>query len=438
MVGLLEKADVFQASPSTGTLVPLAEMVLELSRKLESSIQAPTFQNDTLSNLDPQLNEVRKSLIDTSSVLNALARGALGPFGRVQTIAGTHHTDQSSLHFIYRFRIPHAVPLDDTISFTDLAAKVNVDELTLTRLLRHAMNNHFFCEPQVGYIGHTIDTRLLATDSTLFDYVGCVLEDLRPASLHLPDAIEKWPGSEEPNQTGFNVACNTDLPLYRYLMQSPERIRRASALMTQVTQTISRSGKAVAAAYPWQALCAGSTIVDVGGGNGHLSVALANEHPHLKFVVQDLPGVSAQGEKELPSELKESGRVSFMPHDFFQEQPLKDAAAFLFVNTMHTWSDKYVVQILKKLTPALQPGARVLICERALPEPGTAAVIDEKEIRTVDMYMMHNLNGRERSVQDFFNLFEKADERFRFRNTYKVEGTTYAICEAFWIPQMDV
>lgn len=296
------------------------------------------------------------------------------------------------------------------------------------------MTYHMFYEPQSGYVAHTLDSRLLVTDSTLFDYVGCVLEDLRLGSFYMADALEKWPGSQEPNETGFNVAWNTDLPLYRYLMQFPERIRRASALMTQVTQAISRSGKAIAAAYPWQALGAGSTVVDVGGGNGHLSVALAHEHPHLKFVVQDLPGVSAQGEKELAVELKESGRVSFMAHDFFQEQPVKNAAAFFMMNTLHTWSDKYVLRILKQLIPALQPGSRVLVCERAVPDPGTVALIDEHEIRTVDMYMMHGLNGRERSVADVFHLFKETDERFKDMNSYKVEGSSYTICEAVWTP----
>jgi tRNA G46 methylase TrmB len=41
------------------------------------------------------------------------------------------------------------------------------------------------------------------------------------------------------------------------------------------------------AGYAWGQLPEGSLIVDVGGGIGSHSLALAKNHPHLRFVVQD-------------------------------------------------------------------------------------------------------------------------------------------------------
>jgi hypothetical protein len=52
----------------------------------------------------------------------------------------------------------------------------------------------------------------------------------------------------------------------------------------------------------------------------------------------------------------------------------------------------------------------------------------------VDMDMMHNLNGREWSVRDIFNLFDQMDESFKSLKAYKVKTTTYTICEAVWAP----
>jgi len=43
--------------------------------------------------------------------------------------------------------------------------------------------------------------------------------------------------------------------------------------------------------FPWKDLPEGSTIVDVGGGKGQVSKAIAEAVPHLKFVVQDRPEV---------------------------------------------------------------------------------------------------------------------------------------------------
>jgi len=41
------------------------------------------------------------------------------------------------------------------------------------------------------------------------------------------------------------------------------------------------------AGYGWGQLPENSLIVDVGGGLGSQSLALAKHHPHLRFVVQD-------------------------------------------------------------------------------------------------------------------------------------------------------
>lgn len=40
--------------------------------------------------------------------------------------------------------------------------------------------------------------------------------------------------------------------------------------------------------YDWSQLPAGSKIVDVGGGIGHVSLTIAKHYPHLRVVNQDL------------------------------------------------------------------------------------------------------------------------------------------------------
>ena len=43
--------------------------------------------------------------------------------------------------------------------------------------------------------------------------------------------------------------------------------------------------------YGWERLPEGSLVVDVGGGVGAQTLVLANHHPQLRFVVQDLESV---------------------------------------------------------------------------------------------------------------------------------------------------
>ena len=84
-------------------------------------------------------------------------------------------------------------------------------------------------------------------------------------------------------------------------------------------------------------------------------------------------------EAGIPEELR--SRVSFMPYDFFTPQPVRDADVYLFRWIFHSWSDEYGVRILRSQIPALKKGARILINEWCLPEPGGASRWDEGIMR---------------------------------------------------------
>ena len=137
--------------------------------------------------------------------------------------------------------------------------------------------------------------------------------------------------------------------------------------------------------YPWSLLSHGrgtATIVDLGGSNGSVSIALASAHPDLSFVVQDLPHViqsMRQKAQQLPSHLV--GRITWQEHDFFTPQPVAGADVYLFRYIFHNWPDSYAVRILQQLIPALKHGARVVVNDHLLPEPGTASLTTEREVR---------------------------------------------------------
>lgn len=68
----------------TKTLVELAEDILAAAKALEQHLpSSPTFQHDTIGELATEQQHFRKALIDASSEINALARGAGGPLGRI-------------------------------------------------------------------------------------------------------------------------------------------------------------------------------------------------------------------------------------------------------------------------------------------------------------------------------------------------------------------
>ena len=91
------------------------------------------------------------------------------------------------------------------------------------------------------------------------------------------------------------------------------------------------------------------------------------------------------------------------------------------------------MKILQALRPALKRGAKVVINDGALPEPLTAGYVEERSMRTMDLFMQVTVNAREREADDWRGLFERADERYRFGGIWKVEGSGMWFVEAEWM-----
>jgi hypothetical protein len=160
---------------------------------------------------------------------------------------------------------------------------------------------------------------------------------------------------------------------------------------------------AVAAAYD---LAWASSLVDVGGGVGGLTVALLEANDQLRAVVYDLPDVAARASRNiLLSGL--AHRAEARGGSFFETVP-DGADAYLLSYVLHDWTDADCVRILRTVAGAMGPGSRLLIVENVLPEgdephPG----------RTVDLLMATLTHGRERTEEEYRRLLAKAGLRLR-------------------------
>lgn len=229
------------------------------------------------------------------------------------------------------------------------------------------MASQIFTEPLPGQVAHTAISRALSTDPEFFEAVGLLTEEFAPASDALVGAIDTFHHSDEPAHTGYSLANNTSLPIYRFLSEHPERMKRFGMGMRYFTRGEGWDLKHLRVGHCWDAIDnPGGLVVDVGGGQGAVARFLAASTQHVRFIVQDSAAVVNSGEAALPDDLKE--RIQFMPHDFFTEQPVKGADVYFMRWILHNWSDKYCLQILQSLAPALKKGARVMLYECLLPE----------------------------------------------------------------------
>ncbi|KAF1813460.1 S-adenosyl-L-methionine-dependent methyltransferase [Eremomyces bilateralis CBS 781.70] len=382
--------------------------------------------NGSIPNFDaaaPDVQAARQKLRDVSKAIYDITTG---PRERLINLTTGSTVLSASLRWIYQFRIAQSVPLDAPITFTALATAAGVDESQLKRVLRYAITHGIFTEPTVGSVAHTSESKLLGNDPFMQNYIGHYSEHSFHIVSKMPEATAKWGASPETTETGFNVAFDTEMPMFKYMQNHPAKAKRFAGLMQGMASSPRYHLRHLVEGYDWAALGNGK-VVDIGGSAGHASIALANAYPSLTFVVEDLPHVVAQGAEALPEPLK--SRISFLPLDFFTPQPVKDADVYILRQICHDWSDKYAVKILENLLPAMKKGAKLVIMDGLIPPPNAIPKLDEAQVRMVDLVMMTHFNGKERDLEDWKGLFAQASPKLKLLNTKTPAGSVYSILE---------
>src|SRR5262245_8540968 len=149
------------------------------------------------------------------------------------------------------------------------------------------------------------------------------------------------------------------------------------------------------------------TIVDVGGGLGHLAIALLERHPHLRACVLDLPEVIEVAERHAAGlDAGVQSRLSFVAGDMFADVPVADT--YMVKTVMHDWDDERCVRLLANCRARLQGDGRILGVDNVLPPMGDTGASGTK---LLDMLMMLSLPGKERPEAEWRALYAAAGLR---------------------------
>lgn len=375
---------------------------------------------------EPEIQAARQAVIHDCLELRQLM---LGPR---EHLSSFQHNELVSQHAIVRFRLAEAFPIDGEATFGQLATTTGLNERHLRKLLRYAMTQRIFCEPRPGVVAHTAASRLIVEDEGLYSWLRFSTDELWHAAYCAGDAVARFPECEEPGETGFALAHNTNKDMFRFLSENPERLKRFAAAMRFYTNRPGLEPEHLALNYPWGDIREGGTVVDVGGSHGLVSIELARRFPSLRFVVQDLDEpVIRNAERQRPPELAD--RVQFMAHDFFQEQPVRGAEVYILRAVLHNWSDRYARKILHSLIPALKPGSRIVLNEPVMPEPDKVPPGMASHMRSNDLVMQELLNGGDREMEDWKKLFADAHDGFLFKGAKKPSNSNLWILEVEWV-----
>ena len=127
----------------------------------------------------------------------------------------------------------------------------------------------------------------------------------------------------------------------------------------------------------------GEIVVDVGGGNGSLLLALLRRKPNVRGIVFDLPETD-RDESSFPD------RLEFVEGSFFERVPRGNA--YLLSGILHDWNDEQAAAICRTIHTAASRGARLLIAESVIP-PGN----EPEGAKWLDLLMLVLAGGRERT-----------------------------------------
>lgn len=170
----------------------------------------------------------------------------------------------SSLAWLHRFQVLQNIPMHESISYKDLAAKCDVPESQLRSMSRIVMTSNFLVESEPETVAHNSTSRLFITDSGFMDWLGFMTEHSIPTAFKMPEATAVWGKLEKKDKTmtAWNLAQGTDKPFFGWFAETKERSNQFANYMKAVQGSYGTSLRHLITGYDWASL-GEATVVDV-------------------------------------------------------------------------------------------------------------------------------------------------------------------------------
>ncbi|KAI1077858.1 O-methyltransferase-domain-containing protein [Whalleya microplaca] len=428
------------------------------------NLPQPSFAVDSPTGLpdDAEVQRARLLLIETASTLANLATGSADHL-RWHMLNAKY--DDTALHFLTAYNIFDAVPRDGKISYLDLSKKVGLGERRLRRVLAMAYTQHYFCEPELGYVAHTSNS-VIGIDPQARAWILHNVDEVQPwYSNKLIAATQKWGDTTNPYHIGpnLNAKPGEEKTFYQFFEEDDQGewngVKGKGFRLWRLydTDTFFQTGGAVKGtnllrAYDWKGL-GKATVVDIAGITGYLASRVALACPDLTFIVQvrNQPWYEEKFYEQLAPELR--NRFSYMPHENDAEQPIKGADVYFMATVLHKENDEKAITILRRTVEAMDPKksrliTRDIVMDGGDPPPGDP--INGKAINLkknahqpglgptgaitrlnigIDLQMLAVTNSFERTRDDWISLFKKADPRLTLKGCFQTVGDCASLME---------
>ena len=197
---------------------------------------------------------------------------------------------------------------------------------------------------------------------------------------------------------------------------------RAASFDAQMGSRLTADAPAVAAAYPWGDL---GHVVDVGGGDASLLIAILRAHENLRGTVVDLPGPAARARQAIAA----AGlglRADAVGGSFFDPLPA-GAGGYVLSSVLHDWDDENAARILRRCADA---------ASAAGPASGKGKVIVIEEFVEDDLGRTPNTEGNLRMLCYCRGQDRTLDQLSRLAKTTDLETGPVTRGGSRWIIEM--
>ncbi|KAJ5381735.1 uncharacterized protein N7496_004163 [Penicillium cataractarum] len=292
---------------------------------------------------------------------------------------------------------------DNPQKVDDLAANLGIDNVLLSRLMRHLSAMGYLVETEANEYRLTNYTKAMGIPVIGNSYLAMLsCTSAGPMRFHEFSRKRGWVNPTDAKDTAMMYAYGTKMDAFAW-----------QRFLGYGTHFNDHMGSYDLGCLPWMApsfypvkqrLIDGADtdpeapfLVDIGGNVGHDLARFHKFYPKApgKLILQDLPVVIGQIEDLDPAIIR-------MEYDFHMEQPIKGARAYYMHTCLHDWPDDVCNSILARVKAAMKRGySRLLIHEHVIPETGAYW-----EATAMDMVMLTLLSAQERTRAAWYNLIE--------------------------------
>lgn len=271
---------------------------------------------------------------------------------------------------------------------TELAEAVSADADALDRVLRHLTTAGVLSRDESGRYALTARGEALRRD--------------HPHGMRARLDLEGAVGRADLSFLQLLHAVRTGEPAYpaQFGRSFWEDLSSDAALSASfdalMGSDVATEAPAIVSAYDWGSL---GHVVDVGGGNGSLLIALLTAHPALRGTVVDLPGAAAAARKALTA-AGFAERSDVVAGSFFDPLP-PGSGGYLLSAIIHNWDDQTARMILRRCAEAAGAAGRVFVVERLGADGESPST--ERDLRGLVYF-----GGRERGLAELTALASEA------------------------------